>query len=36
MDAFLSSPGRGGMHFQVRGARKLSDFPVEALISEMA
>lgn len=36
MDAFLSSPGREGMHFQARGARKLSDFPVEALISEMA
>lgn len=36
MDAFLSSPGREGFHFQARGTRKLSDFPVEAGISEMA
>lgn len=36
MDAFLSSPGREGMYFQARGARKLSDFPVEAGISELA
>lgn len=36
MDAFLSSLGREGTHFQARGTRELGDFPAKAGISEMA